>query len=160
MENVLEQALPKVTETIEAAPALPPVEPKNNNLRDAGIVVAVVVAAAVCLKLYKCTAKKQVRTKKPLKDPNAKGPLEKFAPIFAVVGLSYALINGGFSILVYMGSEKKDKELQEYIGKVVDREIMMRFPQTSGPVLRTQTDNKLWTDFVDKNKSKNGNTSN
>ena len=160
MENVLEQALPKVTETIEAAPALPPVEPKNNNLRDAGIVVAVVVAAAICAKLYKCTAKKQVRTKKPLKDPNAKGPLEKFAPIFAVVGLSYALINGGFSILDYMGSEKKDKELQEYIGKVVDREIMMRFPQTSGPVLRTQTDNKLWTDFVDKNKSKNGNTSN
>ena len=95
-----------------------------------------------------------------LKDPNAKGPLEKFAPIFAVVGLSYALINGGFSIFDYMGSEKKEKELQEYIGKVVDKEIMMRFPQTSGPVLRTQTDNKLWTDFVDKNKPKNGNTSN
>tara|TARA_B100000131_G_C17781682_1_gene477566 strand:- start:145 stop:447 length:303 start_codon:yes stop_codon:yes gene_type:complete len=95
-----------------------------------------------------------------LKDPNAKGPLEKFAPIFAAVGLSYALINGGFSILDYMGSEKRDKELQEYIGKVVDKEIMMRFPQTSGPVLRTQTDNKLWTDFVDKNKPKNGNTSN
>ena len=58
MVNVLEQALPKVTETIEAAPALPPVEPKNNNLRDAGIVVAVVVAAAICAKLYKCTSKK------------------------------------------------------------------------------------------------------
>ena len=58
MENVLEQALPKVTETIEAAPALPPVEPENNNLRDAGIVVAVVVAAAICAKLYKCTSKK------------------------------------------------------------------------------------------------------
>ena len=58
MENVLEQALPKVTETIEAAPVLPPVEPKNNNLRDAGIVVGVVVAAAICAKLYKCTSKK------------------------------------------------------------------------------------------------------
>ena len=58
MEKVLEQALPKVTETIEAAPALPPVEPENNNLRDAGIVVAVVVAAAICAKLYKCTSKK------------------------------------------------------------------------------------------------------
>ena len=58
MENVLDQALPKVTETIEAAPALPPVEPENNNLRDAGIVVAVVVAAAICAKLYKCTSKK------------------------------------------------------------------------------------------------------
>ena len=58
MEKVLEQALPKVTETIEAAPVLPPVEPENNNLRDAGIVVAVVVAAAICAKLYKCTSKK------------------------------------------------------------------------------------------------------
>ena len=101
-----------------------------------------------------------MKLKKKLKDPNEKGFLEKFSPIFAVVGLSYALINGGFSILDYMGSEKKEKELQEYIGKVVDKEIMMRFPQTSGPVLRTQTDNKLWTDFVDKNKPKNGNTSN
>ena len=58
MEKVLEQALPKVTETIEAAPALPAVEPENNNLRDAGIVVAVIVAAAVCAKLYQATAKK------------------------------------------------------------------------------------------------------
>ena len=90
--------------------------------------------------------------KKKLKDPNAKGPLEKFAPIFAVIGLLYALINGGFSILDYMGSEKKEKELEEYIGKVVDKEIMMRFPQTSGPVLRTTKDNKKWVDFVNKDK--------
>ena len=94
--------------------------------------------------------------KKKLKDPNAKGPLEKFAPIFAVIGLLYALINGGFSILDYMGSEKKEKELEEYIGKVVDKEIMMRFPQTSGPVLRTQKDNKKWVDFINKDKQ-NGN---
>ena len=58
MEQLLEQALPEVTETIEAAPALLPVEPENNNLRDAGIVVAVIVVAAVCAKLYQCTAKK------------------------------------------------------------------------------------------------------
>ena len=96
--------------------------------------------------------------KKKLKDPNAKGPLEKFAPIFAVIGLLYALINGGFSILDYMGSEKKDKELQEYIGKVVDKEIMMRFPQTSGPVLRTTKDNKKWVDFVNKDKVRGNGT--
>ena len=58
MEKVLEQALPKVTETIEAAPALPSVEPENNNLRDAGIVVGVVVLAAIFAKLYQCTSKK------------------------------------------------------------------------------------------------------
>lgn len=96
--------------------------------------------------------------KKKLKDPNAKGPLEKFAPIFAVIGLLYALINGGFSILDYMGSEKKEKELEEYIGKVVDNEIMMRFPQTSGPVLRTTKDNKKWVDFVNKDKVRGNGT--
>ena len=95
-----------------------------------------------------------------LKDPNAKGPLEKFAPIFAVVGLSYAIINGGFSILDYMGSEKRDKEYKEYIANVVAKEIMMRFPQTSGPVLRTTKDNKKWEDFVNKDKVKKNGTSN
>ena len=34
------------------------VEPPNNNLRDAGIVVGVVVLAAICAKLYACTSKK------------------------------------------------------------------------------------------------------
>ncbi len=32
----------------------------------------------------------------------------------------------------------------------------MRFPQTSGPVLRTQKDNKQWVDFINKDKQ-NGN---
>ena len=58
MEDVLkEMAPPSLTETIEAAPALPTPEP-NNNLRDAGIVVGVVVLAAILAKLYKCTSKK------------------------------------------------------------------------------------------------------
>ena len=34
-------------------------EPPNNNLRDAGIVIGVVVLAAICAKLYKCTSKKK-----------------------------------------------------------------------------------------------------
>ena len=55
------------------------------------------------------------------------------------------------------GAENKaDEQLTDKITEIVDREIMMRFPQTSGPVLRTQKDNKLWTDFVEKNK--NGST--
>ena len=45
--------------------------------------------------------------------------------------------------------------MQEYVNKLVEKEIMMRFPQTSGPVLRTTTDNKKWEDFVNKDK-KNG----
>ncbi len=59
MENLPIELPAQLTQTIEAAPALPPVEPQNNNLRDAGIVVGVIVLAAVCAKLYKCTAKKK-----------------------------------------------------------------------------------------------------
>ena len=46
---------------IESIPTPIPdiVEPPNNNLRDVGIVVGVVVLAAICAKLYKCTAKKK-----------------------------------------------------------------------------------------------------
>ncbi len=58
MEKVLEQALPEVTKTIEVPVELPVPEPPNNNLRDAGIVVGVIVAAAICAKLYGCTSKK------------------------------------------------------------------------------------------------------
>jgi len=55
------------------------------------------------------------------------------------------------------GVEKKEKEqIEKYIGEVVDKEIMMRFPQTSGPVLRTQQDNKKWVDFVNKDKNNGG----
>ena len=59
MENLPIELPAQLTETIEAAPALPPVEPQSNNLRDAGIVVGVIELAAVCAKFYKCTAKKK-----------------------------------------------------------------------------------------------------
>ncbi len=62
MENLLEQALPEMPEApvaIESIPAPIPevVEPANNNLRDVGIVIGVIVLAAVCAKLYQCTSK-------------------------------------------------------------------------------------------------------
>ena len=56
-----------------------------------------------------------MKLKKKLKDPNAKGPLDKFAPIFAAVGLSYAVINGGFSVFDWIRScanqKASDKEI-------------------------------------------------
>ena len=98
-----------------------------------------------------------------LKDPNAKGPLDKFAPIFAAVGLSYAVINGGFSIFDWIKTgEREIKEeirLTEYIQHQVDEQIRLRFPQVSGPVLRTQQENKQWTDFIDKGKKNDGSNS-
>ena len=59
MENIIEEIAPKDV-AIESIPAPIPdiVEPPNNNLRDAGIVVGVVVLAAILAKLYKCTSKK------------------------------------------------------------------------------------------------------
>ena len=96
-----------------------------------------------------------------LKDPNAKGPLDKFAPIFAAVGLAYAVINGGFSIFDWIKAGERELKqeiaLTEYIQSQVDEQIRLRFPQVSGPVLRTQQENKQWTDFVEKNKKNGGN---
>ena len=96
-----------------------------------------------------------------LKDPNAKGPLDKFAPIFAAVGLAYAVINGGFSIFDWIKAGERELKqeitITEYIQSQVDEQIRLRFPQVSGPVLRTQQENKQWTDFVEKNKKNGGN---
>jgi len=104
-----------------------------------------------------------MKLKKPLKDPNAKSPIQKFfggkiPHYLAVAAFLYALVGvGGFLLGMITGAEKKEKEqIEKYIGEVVDKEIMMRFPQTSGPVLRTQQDNKKWVDFVNKDKNNGG----
>ena len=58
MEDIIKELEAPVA--IESIPNPIPdiVEPPNNNLRDVGIVVGVVVLAAICAKLYKCTSKK------------------------------------------------------------------------------------------------------
>ena len=61
MEDIIKDLAPaELPVAIESIPAPIPdiVEPPNNNLRDAGIVVGVVVLAAIFAKLYKCTSKK------------------------------------------------------------------------------------------------------
>ena len=55
---VAEQSDKEFFESVLPAPELPVAEPPNNNARDFGILIGVVVLAAVCAKLYKCTAKK------------------------------------------------------------------------------------------------------
>ena len=100
------------------------------------------------------------KPKKPLKDPNAKSPIQKFVGgtiphYLAVVAFVYVLVDAGGSFLNRNAEQNLREEMQEYVNKVVDKEIMMRFPQTSGPVLRTTKDNKKWVDFVNKDK-KNG----
>ena len=58
MEDIIKEFETPVA--IESIPNPIPdiVEPPNNNLRDAGIVIGVIVLAAIFAKLYKCTSKK------------------------------------------------------------------------------------------------------
>ena len=105
-----------------------------------------------------------MKLKKKLKDPNEKSAIQKFVGgkiphYLAVAAFLYAAVGvGGFLLGMITGAEKKaEQQLQDKITKIVDRELMMRFPQTSGPVLRTQKDNQLWTDFVEENKQNGSN---
>ena len=105
-----------------------------------------------------------MKLKKKLKDPNEKNAIQKFVGgkiphYLAVAAFLYAAVGvGGFLLGMITGAEKKaEEQLQEKITKIVDKQLLMRFPQTSGPVLRTQTDNKLWTDFVEENKPNGSN---
>ncbi len=84
------------------------------------------------------------KLKKPLKDPNAKSPIQKFVGgkiphYLAVVAFLYALVNGGFSILDWMGSSGREKaeknRIDEYIELRVEDELKRRFPDTTGLVL-------------------------
>ena len=102
--------------------------------------------------------------KKKLKDPNEKSAIQKFVGgkiphYLAVAAFLYAFVGvGGFLLGMITGAEKKaDKQLEDKITEIVDREIMMRFPQTSGPVLRTQKQNKQWIDFMNKDKENGSN---
>ena len=102
------------------------------------------------------------KPKKPLKDPNKKSAIQKFfggkiPHYLAVVAFLYALVGVGGSFLNRNAEQKLEERMQEYVNEVVDKEIMMRFPNTSGPVLRTTKDNKKWVDFVNKDKT-NGTT--
>ena len=105
-----------------------------------------------------------MKLKKKLKDPNEKSAIQKFVGgkiphYLAVAAFLYAFVGvGGFILGMITGAEKKaDKQLEDKITEIVDREIMMRFPQTSGPVLRTQKQNKQWIDFVNKDKENGSN---
>ena len=101
-----------------------------------------------------------MKLKKKLKDPNEKSAIQKFfggkiPHYLAVVAFLYALVGVGGSFLNRNAGRNLEERMKEYVNEVVDKEIMMRFPNTSGPVLRTQKDNQKWIDFVNKD-SKNG----
>ena len=104
-----------------------------------------------------------IKLKKPLKDPNEKSAIQKFVGgkiphYLAVVAFAWVFVDVvgfGWSVMTNAPA-KEEQKLKETVQQIVDRELMMRFPQTSGPVLRTQKDNKQWVDFINKDKQ-NGN---
>ena len=105
-----------------------------------------------------------MKLKKKLKDPNEKSAIQKFVGgkiphYLAVAAFLYAFVGvGGFLLGMITGAEKKaEEQLHDKITEIVDKQLLMRFPQTSGPVLRTQKDNKQWVDFINK-ENKNGTT--
>ena len=63
MEDIIKELTPIDTDTpvaIESVPSsIPDIVEPNNNARDAGIVILVVVLAALCYKGYLCTSKKK-----------------------------------------------------------------------------------------------------
>ena len=104
-----------------------------------------------------------MKLKKKLKDPNEKSAIQKFVGgkiphYLAVAAFLYAFVGvGGFLMGMITGAEKKaEEQLHDKITEIVDKQLLMRFPQTSGPVLRTQKDNKQWVDFINKDRT-NGN---
>ena len=105
-----------------------------------------------------------MKLKKKLKDPNEKSAIQKFfggriPHYLGVAAFLYAFVGVGGSLLgmITSAEQKEKEELEKYINERVSYEVMMKFPQTSGPVLRTQKDNKKWVDFVNKDKT-NGTT--
>ena len=71
------------------------------------------------------------KPKKPLKDPNAKSPIQKFfggkiPHYLAVAAFLYALVGVGGSFLNRNAEQKLEERMQEYVNEVVDKEIMMR----------------------------------
>ena len=60
MEDIIKELTPTETPVaIESIPSpIPDIVEPNNNARDFGILVGVVVVAAICAKLYACPSKK------------------------------------------------------------------------------------------------------
>ena len=81
------------------------------------------------------------KPKKPLKDPNAKSPIQKFfggkiPHYLAVLAFLYVLVDGGSSFLNRNAEKKGRKEIQEYINKTISERLTEVLPDTTGNVLR------------------------
>ena len=84
------------------------------------------------------------------------GKIPHYLAVVAFAWVFVDVVGFGFSVMTNAPA-KEEQKLKETVQQIVDRELMMRFPQTSGPVLRTQKDNKKWVDFIEENKQNGSN---
>ena len=83
------------------------------------------------------------KPKKPLKDPNAKSPIQKFVGgkiphYLAVVSFVWVLVDvSGFVFSVITNAPKKEQErIEKYINETIDERLNKVMPDTTGNVLR------------------------
>ena len=83
--------------------------------------------------------------KKPLKDPNAKSPIQKFfggkiphyLAVVAFLFSSYNLFSFQMVKMRYNSlNEKRDVRMKELVEKRVNEYFSQQFPDTTGPVLK------------------------
>ncbi len=83
------------------------------------------------------------KPKKPLKDPNAKSPIQKFVGgkiphYLAVVSFVWVLVDvSGFVFSVITNAPEKEQEkVEKYINETIDERLNKVMPDTTGNVLR------------------------
>ena len=84
-----------------------------------------------------------MKLKKPLKDPNAKSPIQKFVGgkiphYLAVVSFVWVLVDvSGFVFSVITNAPEKEQErIEKYINETIDERLNKVMPDTTGNVLR------------------------
>ena len=84
-----------------------------------------------------------MKLKKPLKDPNAKSPIQKFVGgkiphYLAVVSFVWVLVDvSGFVFSVITNAPEREQEkIEKYINETIDERLNKVMPDTTGNVLR------------------------
>jgi len=84
-----------------------------------------------------------MKLKKPLKDPNAKSPIQKFVGgkiphYLAVVSFVWVLVDvsGVLFSLISNAPEKEQERIEKYVNKTIDERLNKVMPDTTGNVLR------------------------
>ena len=84
-----------------------------------------------------------MKLKKPLKDPNAKSPIQKFVGgkiphYLAVVSFVWVLVDvsGVLFGVVTNSSGREQERIEKYINETIDERLNKVMPDTTGNVLR------------------------